>query len=66
MVAAAPPGVVENGDARRYTDKNYIEREAEEIYGGAFREDPSLIRPRCGRDEIWRVETWATGISFLR
>jgi pimeloyl-ACP methyl ester carboxylesterase len=28
---------------RRYTDKNYMNRIAADIYGGAFRDDPSLI-----------------------
>jgi pimeloyl-ACP methyl ester carboxylesterase len=28
---------------RRYTDKDYMNRIAADIYGGAFRDDPSLI-----------------------
>src|SRR5258708_36507194 len=28
---------------RRYTDKGYMTRVAADIYGGAFRDDPSLI-----------------------
>ena len=29
---------------RRYIDKNYMNKVAPQIYGGAFRKDPSLIR----------------------
>ena len=29
---------------RRYTDKNHMNKVAPQIYGGAFRKDPSLIR----------------------
>ena len=30
---------------RRYTDKDYVSKVAPEIYGGAFRKDPSSIGP---------------------
>ena len=32
---------------RRYTDKEYMRKVAPEIYGGAFRRDPSLIGPHA-------------------
>jgi poly(3-hydroxyalkanoate) depolymerase len=32
---------------RRYTDKEYMREVAPEIYGGAFRRDPSLIGPHA-------------------
>ena len=32
---------------RRYTDKEYTRKVAPEIYGGAFRRDPSLIGPHA-------------------
>jgi poly(3-hydroxyalkanoate) depolymerase len=53
VLAATAPGVtmVPGGPSvlwkmltpRRYTDKDYMKRVAPELYGGAFRSDPSLI-----------------------
>ena len=53
VLAATAPGVtmVPGGPSvlwkmltpRRYTDKNYMNRIAADLYGGAFRSDPSLI-----------------------
>ena len=53
VLAATAPGVtmVPGGPSvlwkmltpRRYTDKNYMNRIAADLYGGAFRNDPSLI-----------------------
>jgi poly(3-hydroxyalkanoate) depolymerase len=53
VLAATAPGVtmVPGGPSvlwkmltpRRYTDKNYMNRIAADLYGGAFRKDPSLI-----------------------
>ncbi len=43
MVPASPSVLWKMATPRRYTDKNYMNRVAAHIYGGAFRYDPSLI-----------------------
>jgi len=43
MVPARPSVLWKMATPRRYTDKGYINRVAADIYGGAFRCDPSLI-----------------------
>jgi poly(3-hydroxyalkanoate) depolymerase len=58
VLAATAPGVtmVPGGPSvlwkmltpRRYTDKAYMNRIAAELYGGAFRRDPSLIGQHAG------------------
>ncbi|WP_063840161.1 poly(3-hydroxyalkanoate) depolymerase [Bradyrhizobium sp. LTSP885] len=43
MVPASPSVLWKMATPRRYTDKDYMNRVAADIYGGAFRDDPSLI-----------------------
>jgi poly(3-hydroxyalkanoate) depolymerase len=43
MVPASPSVLWKMVTPRRYTDKNYMNRIAADLYGGAFRGDPSLI-----------------------
>ena len=43
MVPASPAVLWKMATPRRYTDKDYMNRIAADIYGGAFRDDPSLI-----------------------
>ena len=43
MVPASPSVLWKMATPRRYTDKDYMSRIAADIYGGAFRLDPSLI-----------------------
>jgi poly(3-hydroxyalkanoate) depolymerase len=43
MVPASPSVLWKMATPRRYTDKNYMKGIAADIYGGAFRDDPSLI-----------------------
>ncbi|WP_210338528.1 poly(3-hydroxyalkanoate) depolymerase [Bradyrhizobium commune] len=43
MVPASPAVLWKMATPRRYTDKDYMNRIAADIYGGAFRQDPSLI-----------------------
>ena len=43
MVPASPSVLWKMATPRRYTDKDYLNRIAADIYGGAFRHDPSLI-----------------------
>lgn len=43
MVPASPAVLWKMATPRRYTDKSYMIRIAADIYGGAFRHDPSLI-----------------------
>jgi poly(3-hydroxyalkanoate) depolymerase len=43
MVPASLPVLWKMATPRRYTDKDYMSSVAPEIYGGAFRNDPSLI-----------------------
>ena len=43
MVPARPSVLWKMATPRRYTDKDYMNKVAPEIYGGAFRKDPSLI-----------------------
>lgn len=48
MVPASPPVLWRMTTPRRYIDKDYMSRIAPEIYGGAFRTDPSLIGRHAG------------------
>jgi poly(3-hydroxyalkanoate) depolymerase len=43
MVPASPAVLWKMATPRRYTDKDYMNRIAADIYGGTFRYDPSLI-----------------------
>jgi len=43
MVPGMPSAVLKLATPRRYWDKDYMRRSAPEIYGGAFKKDPSLI-----------------------
>src|ERR1700737_4093261 len=43
MVPASPSVLWKMATPRRYTDKDYMSKVAPEIYGGDFRENPSLI-----------------------
>ena len=43
MVPASPSVLWKMATPRRYTDRDYMNRIAADIYGGAFRSDPSLI-----------------------
>ena len=43
MVPARPSVLWKMATPRRYVDKDYISKVGPEIYGGAFRKDPSLI-----------------------
>jgi poly(3-hydroxyalkanoate) depolymerase len=43
MVPASPSVLWKMATPRRYTDKDYMSKVAPEIYGGAFRKNPSLI-----------------------
>jgi poly(3-hydroxyalkanoate) depolymerase len=43
MVPARPSVLWKMATPRRYTDKDYMNKVAAEIYGGAFRKDPLLI-----------------------
>ena len=43
MVPASPTVLWKMATPRRYTDKDYMNRIAADIYGGAFRDDQSLI-----------------------
>src|SRR5712692_3733897 len=42
MVPASPAVLWKMATPRRYTDKGYMNRVAADIYGGAFRDDPSV------------------------
>jgi hypothetical protein len=48
MVPASPSVLWKMATPRRYTDKDYMNRIAADIYGGAFRRDPSLIGRHAG------------------
>ena len=43
MVPGAPNVLMKMASVKRYTDKDYMRSIAAEIYGGAFRTDPTLI-----------------------
>jgi poly(3-hydroxyalkanoate) depolymerase len=43
MVPGSPKAVWKLATPRRYWDKDYVRRSAPDIYGGAFKDDPSLI-----------------------
>jgi poly(3-hydroxyalkanoate) depolymerase len=47
MVPASPSVLWKMATPRRYTDKDYMNRIAADIYGGAFRKDPSLVGPHA-------------------
>jgi poly(3-hydroxyalkanoate) depolymerase len=44
MVPGGPAVLSKMASVRRYTDRDYLNQIAAEIYGGAFRDDPDLIR----------------------
>jgi pimeloyl-ACP methyl ester carboxylesterase len=48
MVPASLPVLWKMATPRRYTDKDYMNKVAPDIYGGAFRKDPSLIASHTG------------------
>jgi len=48
MVPASPSVLWKMATPRRYTDREYMNRIAADIYGGAFRTDPSLIGRHAG------------------
>ena len=48
MVPASPSVLWKMATPRRYTDKDYLNRIAADIYGGSFRHDPSLIGRHAG------------------
>ncbi|VIO81169.1 poly(3-hydroxyalkanoate) depolymerase [Bradyrhizobium ivorense] len=48
MVPASPSVLWKMATPRRYTDKGYMKQIAADIYGGAFRNDPSLIGRHAG------------------
>jgi poly(3-hydroxyalkanoate) depolymerase len=48
MVPASPSVLWKMATPRRYIDKAYMKRIAADIYGGAFRDDPSLIGRHAG------------------
>jgi pimeloyl-ACP methyl ester carboxylesterase len=43
MVPGSPQAILRMATPRRYLDKNYIRKIAPDLYGGAFRKDPSMI-----------------------
>ena len=43
MVPGSPQAILRMATPRRYLDKNYMHKVAPDLYGGAFRKDPSLI-----------------------
>jgi poly(3-hydroxyalkanoate) depolymerase len=43
MVPGSPQAILRMATPRRYLDKNYMHKIAPDLYGGAFRKDPSLI-----------------------
>jgi poly(3-hydroxyalkanoate) depolymerase len=47
MVPASPSVLWKMATPRRYADKDYMNKIAPEIYGGAFRKQPSLIGPHA-------------------
>jgi poly(3-hydroxyalkanoate) depolymerase len=59
MVPGTPSAVLKLATPRRYFDKDYMRRSAPEIYGGAFKEDPSLI------DRHADAMSGARGLGYL-
>jgi poly(3-hydroxyalkanoate) depolymerase len=43
MVPGNPQAILRMATPRRYLDKNYMRKIAPDLYGGAFRKDPSMI-----------------------
>ena len=43
MIPGRPQAFLRMATPRRFWDKNYIQKAAPEIYGGAFRKDPAMI-----------------------
>ena len=43
MVPGDPQAILRMATPRRYLDKNYMRKVAPDLYGGAFRKDPSMI-----------------------
>jgi len=48
MVPGNPRAILKLATPRRYWDKDYVRRSAPDIYGGAFKRDPSLIDRHAG------------------
>jgi poly(3-hydroxyalkanoate) depolymerase len=59
MVPGTPSAVLKLATPRRYWDKDYMRRNASEIYGGVFKKDPSLID--CHADAM----SGARGLGYL-
>src|SRR6516225_1758080 len=59
MVPGAPSAVLKLATPRRYFDKDYMRKSAPEIYGGAFKEDASLI------DRHADAKSGARGLGYL-
>ena len=43
MIPGRPQAILRMATPRRYLDKNYMRKIAPDLYGGAFRKDPSMI-----------------------
>jgi hypothetical protein len=59
MVPGTPRAVLKLATPRRYFDKDYMRKSAPEIYGGAFKKDPSLI------DRHADAMSGARGLGYL-
>ena len=59
MVPGRPSAVLKLATPRRYFDKDYMRKSAPEIYGGAFKEDASLI------DRHADAMSGARGLGYL-
>jgi poly(3-hydroxyalkanoate) depolymerase len=59
MVPGRPEALIRMATPRRYWDKGYMRKVAPELYGGAFRKDPSLI----GRHA--EATAGATGLGYV-
>jgi poly(3-hydroxyalkanoate) depolymerase len=59
MVPGRPSAVLKLATPRRYWDKDYMRRSAPDIYGGAFKRDPSIIDRHAG------AMSGASGLGYL-
>jgi poly(3-hydroxyalkanoate) depolymerase len=59
MVPGKPSALLKLATPRRYFDKDYMRKSAPEIYGGAFKNDPSLI------DRHAAAMSGARGLGYL-
>jgi poly(3-hydroxyalkanoate) depolymerase len=59
MVPGTPSAVLKLATPRRYFDRDYMRKSAPEIYGGAFKKDPSLI------DRHADAMSGARGLGYL-